>query len=236
MGLLSELELTWEAFWDLIFPSKLYCVSCKGSLDQASYNGICKECVKGISFIEKGRWIQSSSFIGSNKSVRMYSVVIYSAVIKDLIHDFKYNQRTYLSRTFAALMKDALEREGFSLDLIIPVPLFNKKEQGRGFNQSTLLAKYLSLNTGIAYEAKNLQRTRDTAIMHNLSRLERRENVNAAFRLKNPQQLIDKRILLIDDILTTGATIEECSRVLYGAGAYEVIALTLARGTLEKEQ
>lgn len=236
MGVLLEFKHTWEAFWQLIFPSRLYCVSCRGSLDDASYYGICKDCIKGIGFIQKGRWTQSSPLAENGRGVRIYSAVIYKDIIKDLIHDFKYNQRTYLSRTFADLMKDFWESEGFEVDLIIPVPLYYKKERRRGFNQSALIAKFLSLNIGTPYEAKNLQRIRNTSIMHNLSRLERKENVKAAFRLKNAKQIIDKRILLIDDILTTGVTIEECSRLLYEAGAAEVIALTLARGTLEKEK
>jgi ComF family protein len=235
MGLASELKLTWEALWELIFPSRLYCAACKGSLDQASIHGLCKECLKCISFVGAGRWIQSSCSGGNNKGTRMYSVVIYKAVIKEMIHDFKYNRRTYLSRIFAGFMRDFMDREGLEADLIIPVPLYSRRERLRGFNQAALLAKYLSRSTGIAYEAKNLMRTRNTAIMHNLSVLERRENVNAAFRLKNPQQLLEKRILLIDDILTTGATIEECSRILYEAGAAEVTALTLAKGVPEKD-
>ena len=234
MGLLLEFKITWEAFWELIFPSNLYCINCKSALNQDSQYGICNACIENISFVDKGRWIQSSFYSNDGKGIRMFSATSYSGEIKSIIYAFKYKQQTHLSRPLAQLMKSFLDREGLQIDVIIPVPLYYKKERRRGFNQSSLLAKYLSDYTGVGLVSSSLYRVRNTVVMHNLSKSERVKNVKAAFKLKNPCKIIGKRVLLVDDILTTGATIEECGRVLYEGGASEVMALTLSRGTLDK--
>ena len=235
MGVLLELKLTWDAFWELIFPSKLYCIICRSSLSESSKYGICNSCLAAIDFIEEKRWVQALFKTDDGKGIRIFSVASYTGEIKNLIYDFKYNQKTYIGRHLAEMIKEFLMKEALDYDVIIPVPLFKRKEAKRGFNQSTIISKYLGQYTGVEVMAANLQRVRNTVIMHTLSRLERIDNVKEAFSLRNPKEIYNKRILLIDDILTTGATINECGRVLYEAGAIEVIACTLAKGVLEKD-
>ncbi len=235
MGLMSEVRLTWEALLDLVYPPGLSCMVCKGKLDKGSAYGICTVCLKEISFIENKRWLQAAYTTGDGRGIRMFSAVAYRGEAKKLIYALKYKHNTYLSREMAEIMKDFLSGETIDFDLIIPVPLYNKKKRRRGFNQAALLAKYLGIKTGVEVAHTNLIRTRNTRIMHQLSRLDRRENVRAAFRLKKPENISGRSILIIDDILTTGATIEECGKVLYEAGAEAVTAMTFARGMLEKE-
>ena len=230
-----ELKLTWDAFWELIFPSRLCCIICGSSLGEGSQYGICRSCLEDMDFIEEKRWLQASFKTQEGKGIRMFSVISYKGNIKGLIYDFKYNQKTYIGRHLAEMMTEFLLKEGLSYDVIIPVPLYKKKEAKRGFNQSAIIAKYLGQNTGVEVMASNLQRVRNTAIMHTLNKQERIDNVKAAFSLKNPKAIYNKRILLIDDILTTGATINECGGILYEAGAKEIIACTLAKGVLEKD-
>lgn len=235
MGLMSEVKLTWEAFLDLVYPPGLSCIICKGKLDTESAYGICSVCLQEISFTENKRWMQASYTTEDGRGIRMFSAVAYKGEIKKLIYALKYKHNTYLSREMAEVMKDFLLAEAIDYDIIIPVPLYHKKKRRRGFNQAALLAKYLGSKTGVEVDVSNLIRTRNTRIMHQLSRMDRRENVRGAFQLKKPNEIFNKSVLLIDDILTTGSTIEECGKILYGAGAEEVIAMTFARGILDKE-
>ena len=117
------------------------------------------------------------------------------------------------------------------LDVVMPVPLHTKRLRHRGFNQALLLAHGVSERFAMPLNYDNLVRTRYTRPQVELSGRERAENVRGAFNLIRPQDVIDKKILLIDDVYTTGATMNECAKVLKDAGAGSVTVLTLARTT-----
>jgi ComF family protein len=114
-------------------------------------------------------------------------------------------------------------------DIIIPVPLHPARERERGFNQASLLAELLSARTSIPSKPL-LERIRYTTTQTALDRSERMENLHNAFRLRKNMNMRDLRVLLIDDVLTTGSTLNECARILKGAGAISVHAVTAARG------
>ena len=116
-----------------------------------------------------------------------------------------------------------------TIDFIIPVPLYSAKLRERGFNQSAELTVQISERFNIPISLNNLYRTRYTLSQTGLSRHERLLNVRAAFSVKN-NPFLKKRVLLIDDVFTTGATVNECSKTLLKAGAQTVRILTLARG------
>jgi ComF family protein len=115
------------------------------------------------------------------------------------------------------------------LDLILPVPLHPGRLRQRGFNQSLLLARYFGRKHSIPLDFTALQRSRPTPPQTQLSGSQRQTNVRGAFQVRRPEGVSEKRILLIDDVFTTGATVRECAKVLLGAGAKQVDVLTLAR-------
>jgi ComF family protein len=115
------------------------------------------------------------------------------------------------------------------LDLVVPVPLHPRRLRERGFNQSLLLARQVSKRQSIPLDFTSLQRVRQTAPQTRLSGPERRKNVRGAFRVTAPESVAGRRVLLVDDVFTTGATIQECTESLLEAGAKEVCVLTLAR-------
>jgi ComF family protein len=117
------------------------------------------------------------------------------------------------------------------LDIAIPVPLHKKRLRLRGFNQALLLAHGISEQFMIPLNYDNLIRIRYTRPQVELSGRDRAENVRGAFNLLRPAEVCEKRILLIDDVFTTGATMNECAKVLKDAGAASVTVLTLARTT-----
>jgi ComF family protein len=152
-------------------------------------------------------------------------------VVRRLIHEFKYHQRIYLRHVIgdwlvAALEDPRLNPERF--DVIIPVPLHSAKRRERGFNQAELLARSLSARSGLPVQFA-MERVRFTQTQTAFDRAERMENLHNAFRLRRGRDVRGLRVLLVDDVLTTGSTLSECARVLKRAGASCVYAATAAR-------
>ncbi len=149
----------------------------------------------------------------------------------ELISRFKYQGATYLAEPLGMLLAD-LQDEYFSfsnIDILIPVPLHPRRLRERGFNQSLLLARVISRLKKIPLACHLLERVRYTPPQTQLSGSEREKNVRGAFCLRSNHFLAEKTVLLIDDVFTSGATVNECTRVLKEAGAREVQVLTLAR-------
>ncbi len=221
-----------NAFFELIFPSYCTCIICKNKYGLGNY-GICKDCLDKIKFIGNGRWLQSAD-IWDGISCRMFSVVEYQGEIRKLVYRLKYSYETYLAREMAKMMVDYMDAEGLKGDMIIPVPLYKSRERERGFNQANLLAKYISKGKGIPYSGNNLVRTKNTTVMHQLSKRQRRDNVNNAFSLTSPKNIVGLEVILVDDILTTGATVEACLKTLLEAGAVSVTVITFTKVSQEQ--
>lgn len=149
----------------------------------------------------------------------------------EAIHRMKYQGRAGLVDLLSALLFEHLPEMGFSGDweLLVPVPLHPAKLRERGFNQSALLAIKLGKTLGIPVETFSLRKIRSTPPQVGLTMKERIKNVSGAFQVKDKNIFNKKSVLLIDDVLTTGATISECCHVLKRAGARAVDVLTLAR-------
>jgi len=156
---------------------------------------------------------------------------LYEGAIRELIHTFKYNRQTHLRAPLARL---TLERLGGFLaeqqpHLIVPVPLHRSRLRQRGFNQAVLLGQVLSRQLALPIRPDVLIRNRRTEPQIELASAERRQNVKGAFSVSRPDSVTGKRILLLDDVMTTGSTMGECAKELKKAGAELVIAATIAR-------
>lgn len=156
---------------------------------------------------------------------------LYEGPIRDLIHSFKYNQRTYLRYPLALLARHAVNDlvASHAPHLIVPVPLHCTRLRQRSFNQAVLIGRVLSRQLGLPLLPDALARTRQTEPQIELSAAERRLNVKGAFAVGRPACVTGKRILLFDDVMTTGSTMDECAKELKKAGADAVIAATIAR-------
>jgi ComF family protein len=153
----------------------------------------------------------------------------YDPRSRGLVLAFKHAGRTQNAPAFAAWMARAGADVLDGADLLVPVPLHWTRLVRRRFNQAALLARALSQRTGIAFEPGALARIRRTPPQGDLTRAQRRANVRGAFRARRGVRLRGKTVVLIDDVMTTGATFEACARALRRAGAKEVRALALAR-------
>ena len=190
--------------------AEYFCVSCRTPFQNPfplDENGLCGLCRAGVRGFDAA-----------------YSFAAYDGVLRKLIHLYKYGRIQTLSRPLGDLLARALPLdEGF--DCIVPVPLHWIRQWKRGFNQSELLARAIGRRTGIPV-MKALRRSRSTKVQAGLSNHGRRRNVHKAFRARPVE---GKRILLIDDVMTTGATATACAQALKRAGAARVALLTVAR-------
>ena len=162
---------------------------------------------------------------------RARSALYFSGPGESLVRAYKYSAHPYLSEAALRLLQDGGERwyAWRDYDLVVPVPLHPRKARERGFDQSAILASGLSRKTGIPLGKRALSRVRYTETQTRLKRPERRENIGGAFSAPAPDRVRGASILLVDDVYTTGATVNECAATLMKAGAENVDVLTLAR-------
>lgn len=228
----------WKALLEIIFPpvcllcakrsrEKGFCGECRAMLDKKRITSpVCLRCgapfhsPKAVGHV-CGQCLKTPPHFNAARSA-----FVYDGHVLDAVHRFKYAGDTSLARPLAMEALGALGSKDHCL--IVPVPLHPERLRARGFNQSVLIARELARITSIELCCGNLKRARNTGQQVGLGVEERKKNVAGAFRLENPALLKGKKTLLVDDVMTTGATINECARLLKGSGA-EVFALTVAR-------
>ena len=159
------------------------------------------------------------------------SAARYEDVMREALHAFKFGGRRGLAAPLGALLVEAMESRlpaGVPA-VLVPVPLHPRRERERGFNQASLLARRVGVAWGVPVRADVLIRAVATSSQTELDAPARRANVRGAFRLRRPELIAGRHVLLVDDILTTGATLSECAHCLREGGAANVGALTVAR-------
>jgi len=217
---------------DLLFPPR--CVSCReiGSL-------LCTKCRDEFELVEPplcphcGRPMTSDRLCSLCRREPLQidgirSVAYFEGTLREVIHHFKYYNKQDLAIPLGKLMGDYWEKNPLPAEIIVPVPLHVDRLRERGYNQAALLAREFGRSTGLPISENSLVRVRATRPQVELSVQERKENVCDAFRCSSAE-LKDRRVLLIDDVCTTGATLEACSIALRQADVRSVWALTLAR-------
>ena len=148
-----------------------------------------------------------------------------------LIIDYKFNEKPYLYRSILEFLnkyqKKYVQFEIY--DIIIPVPISKKRNKERGYNQSLLIAREIAKNENVKLRNNVISKVKNNTTQSKLNKEERAENVKNVYKITKNKEIIDKNILLIDDIFTTGATLNECSKMLKQAGAKKVDVLTIAK-------
>src|SRR5881227_674225 len=238
---LRKFELL-EAAVSLLYPP--VCTLCGGKTRAGEY--LCEKCeAKAMRIVapfcqqcsEPFEGAIATAFTCANCAHRTIyfdaAVAAYRGrgIVREVIHQFKYSRQIHLRHLVARWLGAALEDERLrdcNFDLIVPVPLHPTRERERGFNQASLLSELLSAQTSIRSQ-RVLERVRYTTTQTALDRSERMENLHNAFRLRKNADVRGLRVLLIDDVLTTGSTLNECARVLKRAGALSVYGATAAR-------
>ena len=158
------------------------------------------------------------------------SLGLFDDHYQKLIHAFKYQAKTSLGKRLGRILAEKLREDGIlpGFDCLIPVPLHPARKRERGFNQSELLADELSEVTHLPELKQLLKRIRNTKDQTKLTPEQRIENVKGAFALIDYDRIEGKKVILVDDVMTTGATLKECAKVLTKAGAKRVMGATIA--------
>ena len=209
------------ALWSrLTFIDAPYCQTCGLPFAFATPDGsLCASCIEDEPVFDTAR-----------------TAVIYDDTSRQMILDFKYGDRLHAVDTFMSWMLRAGAGMLAETDIILPVPLHRKRLWQRRFNQSDLLAQKLARRSDKIYLPKGLTRQRHTIPQKGLSRKERHLKVKNAFTVPDKQKSVlqDKNVLIVDDVFTSGATLNECARILKKSGAAKVFVLTVARVTREE--
>jgi ComF family protein len=238
----TAVRRTFAALLELIFPP--VCVTC-GGLISTDRRHLCDACLDRI--VRIGRplcTVCGKPFLTAGDDDHLCgacmhkrppfaearSFGVYGGVLLEAVHLFKYHHQTALSSVLCGIAEThdwgGLDPKRY--DVIVPVPLHKRRLYERGFNQAMLLCRGLGEAWGIEVEETGLARTRQTAAQIRLTPAEREQNVRGAFAVTG-DVFTGRRVLLVDDVYTTGATVTECSRVLMEAGAEAVGVLTIAR-------
>ncbi|MCX7964219.1 MAG: ComF family protein [Candidatus Sumerlaea chitinivorans] len=162
------------------------------------------------------------------------AVAPYEGVARTIVERLKYNYREEYAPWMAMRMLEVARSEfaHVAFDAVVPVPLHRTRRRERGFNQSELLARPIAKAFRVPLAVSALRRVRNTPSQTKLSKRERAENIREAFSVPDPPAVQDKVFLLVDDVYTTGATLNECARVLRAGGARDVYCLSFCRATL----
>ncbi|HSP45355.1 MAG TPA: ComF family protein [Chthoniobacterales bacterium] len=233
---------TAQALTSLFYPAT--CVVCSANVEPSEY--LCPDCERRAPRIAPpfcakcsepfpGAITQTFSCANCEHRVLHFDCAVAAyrsrGVVRRLVHQFKYAKQRYLRYPVAKWLLETLRDPRLrdrKFDVIVPVPLHPARERERGFNQAALLAELLPVAARAPVRLV-LERTRYTTTQTAYDRAERMENLHGAFRLRKKQDVRDLRVLLIDDVLTTGSTLSECARVLKVAGAVSIHAATAAR-------
>lgn len=239
---------TWHNIWKgslhILLPNT--CVACKRDLNWKSQDILCPACSQSVEEVGALYCLRCGKPLpdggahcyqcrGSKargfKCKIIRSAVVFGPEVRAAIHAFKYADQPYLAEYLAGWMNMRWSKypDLQEAQLIIPVPLHIKKQKQRGYNQSELLARSLARMRKLPLDVTNLIRTRNTPSQTEFGREGRMQNMGGAFSCRCPEAVKGKVVLLIDDVATTGATLEACAQALKDAGAKKVLAYTLAR-------
>ena len=218
-------------FLDLILPR--LCLSCKIKLSTIEQI-VCSKCLSEFCIVESNELeSEYEKNFSKDKLIDEFKAAFTfkeGSTIQNLIHSLKYEQKflagIFLGRLIAKIWFDEIIR--WNADLIVPVPLHRLKKAERGYNQSDYIAKGLSKELNIPFKSHLIKRIRHTETQTHLNLIERKENVKNAFKVTRKNEIFGKRIIIVDDVVTTGSTISECALVLKEAGAEKIFALFAA--------
>lgn len=210
-----------KGIFELVFPTKSLCYFCR-SRDLKLEGYICVSCREKLNIVHR------EVLLDSAKLERCFYSTVYDRFMKDMVKRFKFNDSSYLYKPLGAILCSTMVEKNIrdQVDYVAFIPSHRRKEALRGYNQSELLAGFISKEFDLPL-FKGLVKVRPTKDQHFLSEGGRRTNLNEAFKVRGAQEIKDKRILLVDDILTSGYTMEEVAGCLMENKARGVIGLAL---------
>lgn len=217
--------------FDFILPR--FCPGCKTKLTSLE-RVVCTNCLSKLKLVqptlikaEYQRKFESKKLISGFVSQYIFEK---DKELQHIIHALKYDKKFLVGKFLGENLGKAFaaQFQSWNINLIVPIPLHHLKKAERGFNQSYYIAKGISIAAGISLNAKAVKRFRFTQSQTTMTLKEREENIDGAFKVRKTENVKGKNVLLVDDVMTTGATISECGRVLLEADATRIYAATAA--------
>lgn len=214
-------------FVRILFPA------CCGICGKLNENWICENCYNSLERLK----------IKESKKQNLIYIFRYKGIIRNLIIKYKFNNNAYLSNLFAeVILKDEYYLKIFNnYDYIIPVPMYKEKKKQRGYNQTELILKKIFENENLKEKENEkfkfkvkldldiLEKIKNTKMQSSLSKTLRKENIKNAFLVNNKEKIRNKKIIIFDDIYTTGETTKEISRILKECGVKEILIFVIAK-------
>lgn len=216
---------------DFIYPP--YCLICSSQLAE-NEKLICDNCWSHAPKIEQDFDLFNQIEIKLGDEVYFSKVISaweFSPTIQTAIHLLKYQNYKVLANRIGLFMAERLSKQSLPMDktILIPVPLHKTRTRERGYNQSTLLCRVIAAETGFDYSDRILKRVRYTQSQTKLSAVERAKNVENAFKVIYPEQIKNRLVILVDDVITTGSTMNACAKELIKHGAGDVYLLSAVK-------
>lgn len=236
---MKTLKKIWNWILEIFFPSNLKCIFCGRDIPDPKIC-YCDECEEKLHFESDKRCKLCDDILHGDSIVcdnckshrkafdRAISVYPYIDMVKKVILKFKDSNAKYLAPHMAQLMNDRLKQTDIEFDIIIPMPLSKKSFSKRKFNQAQMLAEELSKLCNLPVETKCFEKVKETKHQKELGFFDRQKNLHHAFKVTDKTKILNKSILLVDDVMTTGATANECAKELKKF-ANKVFVITFAR-------
>jgi len=220
-----------SAILDFIIPR--FCISCNYKLE-LEQKFICDDCDSKIKLIEYNLLIyEYKKKFSRDNYIDDYSVLYdfeTEGTLQYLLHSLKYEKKfkvgIFLGKRVGEILN--MKIKNWNADYIIPIPLFHLKKAERGYNQAYYICKGICEETGLKINSRTVKRVKNTESQTTLTLEERKNNISNAFKIRSRQGIKNRKIILVDDVITTGATISECARILKENGADQVFALSVA--------
>jgi competence protein ComFC len=209
---------------------ELVCLPCRNTIKK-SLPPFCHYCGRHLSAKNSAKNVCFSCLKRIPRYDRAFSACVYEGTIKELIRGFKYRNKDYLGNTLGKLMTDFIKEYELPMeiiDFVAPIPLHSARLREREFNQAEVLGEHIAREFNKRILKNNLLRHKPTRTQTGLTQDERLNNVKNSFSLKDSSTIVEKNLVLVDDVLTTGSTASEAAAVLKNAGANIVFVLTLA--------
>lgn len=228
----SSLRNVISDFTSLFFPE--YCLGCSGGLFKGE-EILCTRCLANLprtGYLSNEENPVKEKFIGRLPIKYGWAFLRFrkTGIVQHLLHQLKYNGHPEVGIRLGKLFGKELTEQGFysEFDTIVPLPLFASREKNRGYNQSAKFAEGLSESLDIKFNSSCCSRLKNTGTQTRKTRVERWENVELAFSVKDVTEIENKRVLLVDDVITTGATLEACGRQILNSGCKELSIACIA--------
>ena len=228
---------------NMLFPAHIKCIVCGDDLPEVRQIEVCDKCSAKLNFISKNSCCKhcgspvygdAEVCLNCKDNKREFdqgrSVFVYDGEIEKLIAGLKFNNKPYLSRTLGRYLASLYQTLDWHIDMVIPVPMTEARKKWRGYNQAELLATEFCEAVHLPLNTQALQKVRETDEQKELSMQERQKNILDAFKVQDKYYIKGKSILIIDDVMTTGATANACATALKKAHASKVYVLTIAHG------